>query len=297
VRKDGSRIYAEISASPYRDRSGTIIGTIGLISDVSERKHLEDLLRQAQRLEAVGQLAGGVAHDFNNLLTVVKCHTELLAADTRHDSDTRAALLEIDRAADRAAGLTRQLLAFSRRQLLQPKRVSLDEIVAQTAPLLHRVVGANVELVTRRYGESRPVFVDPLQLEHVLVVLIRNANDAMPDGGRVVIETTIVDLAYAAASQEGSVPAGKYALLTVADSGHGMDSRTRARLFEPFFTTKEPGEGSGLGLASVYGIVKQSGGFIDVRSTPGIGTTFRIYLPLSQTITPVSAPQQELQPA
>jgi two-component system cell cycle sensor histidine kinase/response regulator CckA len=281
-RKDGSRISADISASPYRDAAGTIIGTLAVISDVTERKQLEDQLRQAHRLEAVGRLAGGIAHDFNNLLTVIKCHTELLVAENGHDPHTREALVEVDRAADRATVLTRQLLAFSRRQLLQPRRVVLTDVVARAEPLLRRLLRPGVELVTQHRGGSDPVWVDTLQLEHVLVVLVENAGDASEDRGRIVIDTQATDVSEHDALSSGlTVPPGAYAVLTVSDSGVGMDDDVLQYIFEPFFTTKGAARRTGMGLASVYGIVKQSAGFIDVNSEPGVGTTFRIFLPLA----------------
>jgi two-component system cell cycle sensor histidine kinase/response regulator CckA len=282
VRKDGTRIVADVSASPYRDAAGTIMGTLAVISDITERKALEDELRQAHRLESVGRLAGGIAHDFNNLLTVIKCHTELLVAENGHDQPTREALVEVDRAADRATTLTRQLLAFSRRQLLQPRRVVLSDVVSQAEPLLRRLLRAGVELEMQHGGASDPVWVDPLQLEHVLVVLVENACDAVESRGRIVIDTRATDVTENDVLTTGiAVPAGSYAVLTVSDTGAGMNEDVLRYIFEPFFTTKGAARRTGMGLASVYGIVKQSAGFIDVTSVPGVGTTFRIFLPLA----------------
>jgi signal transduction histidine kinase len=292
LRKDGTRIFAEISASPYRDASGRIIGTLGAISDVSERKRLEDRLRQAMRMEAVGQLAGGVAHDFNNLLTVIKCHTELLLADLKKGPD-RESVAEIERAATRAASLTQQLLAYSRKQLLQPRRVVLGEVLAAIAPVLRRLVASSVELDLHTDESTGEVLADPLQLEYVLTTMTRNSNEAMPHGGRITIEASVMDLPNMEPSTNTQeMPSGRYAVISFDDTGVGMEPDVMAHVFEPFFTTKAPGEGSGLGLASVYGIVRQSGGFVDVESTPNVGTTFRIYLPLANTVrTPtVSSP-------
>ena len=299
VRKDGTRLFVDVSASPYRNADGSIVGTLAVISDVTERKQLEDQLRSAHRLEAVGRLAGGVAHDFNNLLTVIKCHTELLVAEERHDARTREALEEVDRAADRATMLTRQLLAFSRRQLLQPRRVVLSDVVAQAEPLLRRRVQAGVQLVAQHGDRSDPVWVDPLQLEHVLVVLVENANDALPSGGKVVIDTRVVDVSERDTfTADAGVPPGEYAVLTVTDNGAGMEDDVLRYIFEPFFTTKGAARRTGLGLASVYGIVKQSAGFIDVNSVPGSGSTFRIYLPLaSERERRPSRPTSKLQTA
>jgi PAS domain S-box-containing protein len=247
--------------------------------DVSERKRLEAQLSQAQRLEAVGQLAGGIAHDFNNLLTAIRGYSELAQRDLEEGDSRRSDIDEVIVNADRAAALTRQLLAFSRRQVLQPQVLDPAAIVEAVAPLLRRLLGEHVELTTHMASGLGCIKVDRSQLEQVVVNLAVNALDAMPDGRKLTLELTNVELdrAYAAARAE-AVP-GSYVLLAVSDTGTGMDEATRARIFEPFFTTKEPGQGTGMGLATVYGIVKQSGGFIYVYSEPLHGTTFRIYLP------------------
>jgi PAS domain S-box-containing protein len=298
VRKDGTRIFAEVSASPYRDATGRIVGTLGAISDVSERKRLEDRLRHAMRMEAVGQLAGGVAHDFNNLLTVIKCHTEMLLDELRKADPARESVAEIARAATRAADLTQQLLAFSRQQLLQPRRVTLAKLISEVAPLLRRIVGPRVELITRTDAFAGDVHADPLQLEYALNAMVRNSNDAMPQGGRITIETRALEITDAEPPETThEMPCGRYAMISVADTGVGMDPAVAARVFEPFFTTKRVGEGSGLGLASVYGIIRQSGGFVDVESSPNVGTTFHIYLPLSVTAPGELKRTPELQPA
>ena len=298
LRKDGTHIYAEVSASPYRDASGRIIGTLGAISDVSERKRLEDRLRQAMRMEAVGQLAGGVAHDFNNLLTVIKCHTELLLADLRQDDPDRESVAEIERAATRAASLTQQLLAYSRKQLLQPRRVVLGEVLRSIAPVLRRLVASSVELDLHTDDSTGEVLADPLQLEYVLTTMTRNSNDAMPHGGRITIEARVLDLPNTEPSMNTQeMPSGRYAVISFDDTGVGMEPDVMSHVFEPFFTTKAPGAGSGLGLASVYGIVRQSGGFVDVESTPNVGTTFRIYLPLATTVRTPTLSSPALQPA
>ena len=279
-RKDGSVIHAEISASPYRDGAGAIIGTLGAISDISERKRLEGRLRQGMRLEAVGQLAGGVAHDFNNLLTVIKVHTELLLADLPFGDPNRHGIEEIDKSADRGASLTQQLLAFSRKQLLQPQRITLASVIGSVMGTLRGVVSPHVTIVMGEHSEVS-VFADPLQMEHILVALVRNANDAIAGAGRVEITTRVVSVhAEDEPVANQDVPGGDYVLLTVSDTGRGMTPDVIARLFEPFVTTKSPGAGSGLGLASVYGSVRQHGGFIAVESTPGAGTVFRIWLPV-----------------
>jgi signal transduction histidine kinase len=298
IRKDGKRIFAEVSAGPYRDASGRIIGTLGAVSDISERHRLEDRLHHAMRMEAIGQLAGGVAHDFNNLLTVIKCHTELLLDELRKGDPTRDGVAEIARAAQRGATLTQQLLAFSRKQFLQPRRLALAAIVTEAVPMLRREVEVDVKLVTLADDPDVHVFADPLQLEQVLLTLVRNADEAMPRGGRITIETRALELHdkhLHGATQE--MPGGRYALLSVSDTGVGMTPEVLARVFEPFFTTKGPGEGTGLGLASMYGIVRQSGGYVDVESIPNVGTVFRIYLPLATTGRNETLPSAELQPA
>ena len=296
-RKDGMLIHAEISASPYRDGGGNVIGTLGAISDISGRKRLEGRLRQGMRLEAVGQLAGGVAHDFNNLLTVIKCHTELLLADLPYGDSSRDSIVEIDKSADRGAALTQQLLAFSRKQLLQPQRLSLATLVANSGDTLRALVSSSVSIVIEHTGPDAAVHADPLQIEHVLVALVRNANDAITGAGRIAIQTRVVTVS----DEQVPVPnqdmqGGDYVLLTVADTGRGMAPDVIARLFEPFVTTKSPGAGSGLGLASVYGSVRQSGGFIAVESAPSAGTTFRIWLPVHGQGAP-RRPAADLQPA
>ncbi|HEU4995161.1 MAG TPA: PAS domain S-box protein [Gemmatimonadaceae bacterium] len=284
VRKDGTRIFAEVSATPYRDASGKVIGSIGAISDVSSRKRLEERLHQGMRMEAVGQLAGGVAHDFNNLLTVIKCHTELLLADMPANDPARDSVAEIEKSAMRAATLTQQLLAFGRRQFMLPRRLMLSDVVADSAPRLRTLLRESVRLVTKHDESTSEVFADPLHLEHALATLVRNANDAMPDGGRITIETRSLELSdMSMSSATHELPGGRYAQLLVSDTGIGMPQEVMARLFEPFVTTKRSGEGTGLGLASMYGIVRQSGGYVDIESAQGKGTTVRIYLPVSTT--------------
>ena len=251
----------------------------GVFHDVTERKRIEAQLSQSQRLEAVGQLAGGIAHDFNNLLTAIRGYSELAQRGLEEDDPRRSDIDEVIANADRAAALTRQLLAFSRNQVLQPQVLDPAAIVESIVPMLCRLLGEHVELASHQAPGLGCITVDPSQLEQVIVNLAVNARDAMPDGGKLTIELSNVefDPAYMA-SHPGAVP-GPYLLLAVSDTGIGMDEETRVRIFEPFFTTKESGHGTGMGLATVYGIVKQSGGFIYVYSEPGHGTTFRIYLP------------------
>ena len=250
------------------------------IQDISERKKLEHQLRQAQKMEAVGTLAGGIAHDFNNLLTIITGYSQVILERAGHDEQLRREMQQIEVAANKATALIRQLLAFSRRQLLQPQVISLESVVSGVEKMLRRLIGENVDLVVRTTGSIGPIKADPGQVEQVLLNLAVNARDAMEarNGGRLTFELQNVDLDEDFARENvGSVP-GRYVMLAVSDTGCGMTAETRARIFEPFFTTKGSA-GSGLGLATVYGIVQQSGGYITVQSTEGRGTTFRIFLP------------------
>ncbi|MDR3721105.1 MAG: ATP-binding protein [Candidatus Acidoferrales bacterium] len=261
----------------------------------SQKRQLEEELRQAQKMEALGRLAGGVAHDFNNLLTVIKGHSELIVERLPAKDPLLGSGQQIRKAADRAASLTRQMLAFSRRQALEPTVFDINSLVADMYKLLKRLIHEDIEF-TFRAGESLGrVKADTGQIEQVLLNLAVNASDAMPRGGKLVIETKNVVVNPDAAKSRPTVEPGYYVMLAVTDTGHGMTPETKARIFEPFFTTKEQGKGTGLGLATVYGVVKQSGGFIWVDSTPGSGSRFEVYLPrVEQNITP--NPQEELAP-
>ncbi|HKG94632.1 MAG TPA: PAS domain S-box protein, partial [Gemmatimonadaceae bacterium] len=274
-RKDGGVVQVEITSRLVgRDMQA-------FVRDITDRVRLEDQLRQAQKMEAVGLLAGGVAHDFNNLLTAIRAYGQFVQeAMTEHDP-RRADVREILRAADRAAELTRQLLAFSRRQLLRPRVIDLNGVAAEMEPLLRRMIGSDVRVIISADPMLGPVLADPGQIEQVIMNLAVNARDAMPAGGTLHISTANVQIpgGGAAAGDPPSVAPGSYVSLVVSDTGTGMDDATRARIFEPFFTTKELGQGTGLGLATIYGIVKQSEGFIWVHSAPGAGATFEVYLP------------------
>jgi len=264
---------------PLRSSDGEITGVIGVALDITDRKALADQLRQSQKMQAIGQLAGGVAHDFNNLLMVVKGHAEILQDRLAESSPLRHNVEQVDKATDRAATLTRQLLAFSRMQVLQARVLDLNEVVSGMIKMFSRVIGADIEMAFLPCLNLGRVKADPGQIEQVLLNLVVNARDAMPEGGSLTIETSNVQLDRAYSLAHHNLEPGSWVMLTVTDTGCGMDAQTQSRIFEPFFTTKEQGKGTGLGLATVYGVVKQSGGFIYVYSEVGHGTTFKIYLP------------------
>jgi PAS domain S-box-containing protein len=266
------QLWVSTTKSPLRDPKGQIIGTFGIARDITECKRLEEQLRQSQKMEAVGRLAGGVAHDFNNLLTVILGYGSLLLERTPGNDTRYEPIRMIRTTAERAASLTRQLLAFSRKQLLMPVVLDLNTVVTELAPMLRRLIGEDIRLVTDLTEGLGAIKADRNQLEQILVNLVVNARDAMPTGGQLTIATHNED------TEQPRV------VLTVRDTGHGMDEQTRAHLFEPFFTTKEVGKGTGLGLATVYGIVQQSGGEITVDSAPGAGATFRIALPRVESV-------------
>jgi two-component system cell cycle sensor histidine kinase/response regulator CckA len=269
------RIFRNMMVGTIVD--GHWVRTWGITRDVTERLHLEEQLRNAQQMEAIGRLAGGIAHDFNNILSIIMGHAELLLA-TGVDERSRIGLEQVRRAAERAASLTQQLLAFSRKQVLQPKVLDLNDTVADVQKMLSRVIGEDIELIARLHPSLMAVKADPGQVEQVLMNLAVNARDAMPQGGKLAMETSNVEIQQDEARDLDLAP-GPYVMLKVNDTGNGMDAVTLTHIFEPFFTTKPMGKGTGLGLSTVYGIVKQSGGGIQVESEPGRGTAFRIYLP------------------
>src|SRR6266446_6664316 len=278
TRKDGETIWVSDTAVVVRGSDSDAVME-GLIVDITERKMLENQLQQARKMEAVGRLAGGVAHDFNNLLTIIKGYIEIALQRCLNQPALHSDIRRIEDAADRAVTLVRQLLAFSRKQVLRPKIIDLNSIVVNLDHLLRRLMSANIEMKTFVSKDVSTIKADPGQIEQVIMNLVVNARDALPEGGRIVIETSNVDLDSAYTLDHAVVRPGPYVLLAVSDTGIGMTAETVAHIFEPFYTTKESGRGTGLGLSTVYGIVKQSGGYIWVYSELGKGTIFKVYLP------------------
>jgi PAS domain S-box-containing protein len=285
-RKDGSTFDAQISANMVTDKAGKPICLMASFVDITglkraeeEKAFVEEQLRQSQKMEAIGRLAGGIAHDFNNLLTVIKGYSQLLLIELKEDVPLRGNIEEIKRASDKAADLTRQLLAFSRRQILEMRVLDLNTVLRDLDKMLHRLIGEDIELVTVFTDDLGRVKTDPGWVEQIIMNLGVNARDAIPEGGKLTIETANVELDETYARGHIAVKPGRYVMLSVSDTGVGMTPEVRQQVFEPFFTTKEKGKGTGLGLSTVYGIVKQSGGNIWVYSEPGKGTTFKIYLP------------------
>jgi|SRR5579872_833480 len=277
--KDGRRLNVSVAVSPIYDSDGRVVGASAIGRNITAQKKIEDQLRQSQKMEAVGRLAGGVAHDFNNLLGIVTACTELLSSHV--DNESLEYVDNIREAAKRGASLTRQLLAFSRRQPVQNQILDLNDRLKEVTKLLKPLMGDDVDVVLLPRSTAAVVEADPGQLDQIVMNLAVNARDAMPHGGKLIIETGVFEL-DAAFGREHSMTPGRYVMMAVSDNGTGMDETTRSRVFEPFFTTKESGKGSGLGLATAYGIVKQSGGHIWVYSEMGHGTTFKIYLPSAE---------------
>jgi PAS domain S-box-containing protein len=276
-RKDGTTFPMELAVSRF-EQDGRPCFT-GLVRDVTERKRMESQLQQAQKMEAVGQLAAGVAHDFNNLLTVISGYSELLIMTLAAGDLSLPMVHEVKSAAERAAQLTRQLLAFSRQQVMELQVFDLNPVVLESERMLQRLIGEDIHVFARLDADVRPIYADPGQIGQVVLNLAVNARDAMPEGGMITIETCNVDIQTDLASKRTTIPPGAYVLLTITDTGCGMPGEILARIFEPFFTTKDVGKGSGLGLSVVHGIVEQCGGHVDVYSEVGIGTEFKVYLP------------------
>jgi len=297
-RKDGTWCYLESTASAILDDAGKVEKLVIVNRDISRRRQLEDQFHQAQKMEAVGRLSGGVAHDFNNLLGVIIGYSEVLQERLEQTHPLRGSVDEILKAGRRAASLTRQLLAFSRLQVLDPKVLDLNAVVSDMEKMLRRLIQENIELTTRLDPAAGRVKADQGQIEQIIMNLAVNSRDAMPQGGKLTISTANAELDETyAQSRAYPIQKGAYVCLTVADTGIGMDAATQARMFEPFFTTKEKGQGTGLGLSTVYGVVKQSGGYIDVVSEPGRGATFKIYLPRVDEAIAEDKPQIEVLPA
>jgi len=290
-RKDGTPAWVLANITPREGENGEAL-IENILIDVSDRKSLEQQLWQAQKLDALGSLAGGVAHDFNNLLTAIIGYADILREDLGSSSQHIDDLNEIIKASDRATALTRQLLAFSRRQPFEPKALRLDERVTDMQKMLQRLLGPPVRLVTATDADLSAIMADPNQIEQVLLNLAVNSRDAMPNGGTLTVETRNVRIDEPYAQGASAVPPGAYVMLAVSDTGTGMNQETLARLFEPFFTTKEKGKGTGLGLSTVYGIVKQSNGHVIVYSEPGVGTTFKCFFPISEVRPRISRPIQ-----
>jgi PAS domain S-box-containing protein len=296
--KAGEWRILESNGRPIWNRKGEIEKIVVVSRDITNRKRAEELLRQredqlrqAQKMEAVGRLSGGIAHDFNNLLGVIIGYSEGLEARLAPDDPLRKSAEEIRKAGERAAALTHQLLAFSRQQVLQPKILDLNAVVMDIGKMLQRMIGVDIELTTKLASQLGRVRADQSQIEQVIVNLIVNARDAMPNGGRLLIETSNVDIGENLARGLPFLLPGPHVLLTVTDTGVGMDAETQLHIFEPFFTTKGPGRGTGLGLATVYGVVKQSGGVVGIDSAPGKGSTFKVFLPQEQEAPVASAPE------
>ncbi len=289
VDRRGREVWVNSSWTLVRDEVGRPSSILIINTNISQRKELEAQLLHAKRLESIGRLAGGVAHDFNNLLTVITGYCDILLATAQLPEQSAGYVREIKKAGDRAAGLTRQLLAFSRKQILAPRLLDLNTLVRDAEKLLRRLIGEDVELTTDLTAGLWPVRADPSQLEQVIINLVVNARDAMPNGGRLRLETSNVEVNAEYSQKHLDLRPGHYVRLAVVDTGVGMDAATKAQIFEPFFTTKEVGKGTGLGLATVYGVVKQSGGHVEVDSEPGRGTTFQIYLPATVGAPPAEA--------
>jgi PAS domain S-box-containing protein len=282
VTKDGRRLNVSISVSPIRDANGRVTGASAIARDITAQKRAEEHLRQVQKMEAIGRLAGGIAHDFNNILGIINACAELLRSRIESGSAQEQYLANMRQAVDRGASLTRQLLAFSRKSTVQPQVLDLNQRLKEVSRMLKPLMGDDIEIVIAPRSESVVIEIDPGQLDQIVLNLAVNSRDAMPHGGRFILETATVQADNVFTQVHNPMSAGSYAMLAVSDNGCGIDQGTVSQIFEPFFTTKEVGKGTGLGLATVYGIVQQAGGHIWVYSEPGRGTTFKIYLPSAE---------------
>ena len=289
-RKDGSRFPVLVTDSPVFDGEGRLVAIVGVAVDLTEQRRMERRLQQAQRLEAISALAGGVAHDFNNALTAIRCHADFLMETLENDPRTQEDLQGIRSAVSRAGRLTQHLLAFSRQQVLQPRTVNLSQVLQDWESLIRTVVDSRIQVEIGPPASAVHVRMDPEQMEQVLVELLTNAQDAIPKKGRIRVGVETKSVEREAPDRPPEMPPGEYAVLTVQDDGRGMDGETLERIFEPFFSSKPAWKAAGVGLSTAYGVVKQSGGFIYAESDPGEGTTFRVYLPLE-------APTEEVESA
>lgn len=286
IGRAGTEFLLDDIAAPIRDVNGRVEGAVLVFRDVTERRRLEEHLRQAQKMEAIGQLAGGIAHDFNNIMAVIMWFGELLLAGNQRTKQRQELARNILEAGKHGAMLTRQIMAFSRKQILMPFVLSLNTILQDMGTMVKSLIGSSIELVVELAPDLALIKADPSQIVQVVLNLAANAHDAMPKGGRLIVATANVELGEPTSQQHPDVTPGQYVLLSVRDTGSGMSDDVLSHIFEPFFTTKETGKGTGLGLATVYGIVKQSGGHIDVSSKAGQGTTFRVYLPVAKEAPP-----------
>ncbi|GAB4338130.1 MAG: hypothetical protein Kow0037_21880 [Calditrichia bacterium] len=279
-KKDGSEFHVKSLILLIRNPEGEIVNFAQLMRDITQEIHLEEQVRQSQKMEAIGKLAGGVAHDFNNLLTVINGYSEILQASLPENSKARRAAEQIRLAGERAASLTNQLLAFSRKQVVQPTVLNLNEVIRSTEKMLKRLIGEDIELISRLSENIKSIKIDPTQIDQVIMNMVVNARDAMPRGGKLTLETKNVELSEEYCAIHAEAQPGQYVMLAISDTGIGMSKQTMSQIFEPFFTTKGQGKGTGLGLSTVYGIIKQNNGFINVYSEPGHGSTFKIYFPV-----------------
>ena len=293
---EGGTRYYLVTRAPYRDTNGKIIGIVGITRDITQYKGIEERLRQSQKMEAIGTLAGGVAHDFNNILMVISGYSSVLTEALGANPKLLAHVEQIRKAGERAASLTRQLLAFSRKQTIQPTQLNLNDAVNGIEKLLHRLIGENIVISTNLAIDLGTVLADAGQMEQVILNLAVNARDAMPDGGKVSVETRNIRVLQAVTQRKAEMQPGDYVELTVSDNGMGMAPAVQAHIFEPFFTTKPAGKGTGLGLSTVYGIVQQAGGYVNFESAPGAGTTFRIFLPRTYAKTKTLTTEEEQEP-